>query len=106
MTKANILITGASGYLGGTLLARWQSAQISGYEKLYALIRKPEQAETVKKLYGAEPVQVAGNSWYEPDHAKAIGWKPEFGPEHILDVVDDEVSLILGNLTDSPRGHR
>ncbi|KAF5589024.1 nad dependent epimerase dehydratase family [Fusarium subglutinans] len=59
MTKADVLITGASGYLGGTLLARWQSAQISGYEKLYALIRKPEQAETVKKLYDAEPVQAS-----------------------------------------------
>ncbi|KAF5575640.1 nad dependent epimerase dehydratase family [Fusarium pseudocircinatum] len=59
MTKANILITGASGYLGGTLLARWQSAQISGYGKLYALIRKPEQAEAVTKLYGAEPVLVS-----------------------------------------------
>ncbi|KAF5691277.1 nad dependent epimerase dehydratase family [Fusarium denticulatum] len=59
MTKANILITGASGYLGGTLLARWQSAQISGYEKLYALVRKPEQVEVVKKLYGAEPVQIS-----------------------------------------------
>ncbi|KAM6522997.1 hypothetical protein FALCPG4_012602 [Fusarium falciforme] len=59
MTKTNILITGASGYLGGTLLARWHSAQISGYEKLFALVRKPEQAEAVKKLYDAEPVQVS-----------------------------------------------
>ncbi|KAF5231752.1 hypothetical protein FANTH_13274 [Fusarium anthophilum] len=281
MTKANILITGASGYLGGTLLARWQSAQILGYEKLYALIRtkqfsslsglpnkrplldtdpelyelqknanppmkemevsldtnchvvelglefrvktyvfspcivygkgegfgnpisiqtvdivnaalackyvysitdpsdkwpvcsvsdtinyaillikavlngqdldygkngfylassgrlcwmdlykgvakalynrglinddnvRPiteEARETISKGLGITPdtieLKVAGNSWYEPDHAKAIGWKPEFGPERILELVDDEVSLILGNLTDSPRGHR
>lgn len=50
----NILITGASGYLGGTLLARWNSAQLPAYNKLYALIRTPEQGEAVKQ-YGAIP---------------------------------------------------
>ncbi|KAF2135345.1 uncharacterized protein K452DRAFT_323110 [Aplosporella prunicola CBS 121167] len=33
----NILITGASGYLGGTLLSRWNEARLDGYDKLFAL---------------------------------------------------------------------
>lgn len=53
----NILITGASGYLGGTLLARWAGADLPAYRKLFALVRKPEQGEAVEK-YGAEPLVV------------------------------------------------
>lgn len=55
----NVLITGASDYLGGTLLARWHASQLSGYDKLYAFIRKPEQAEIVQQKYGAEPIQIS-----------------------------------------------
>ncbi|KAI3324569.1 NAD(P)-binding protein [Xylariaceae sp. AK1471] len=51
----NILITGGSGYLGGTLLARWKEANLPAYNKLFALVRTPEQAEAVKQ-YGAEPL--------------------------------------------------
>lgn len=51
----NILVTGASGYLGGTFLARWSSANLPAYHKLYALVRKEEQKEAVK-AYGAEPL--------------------------------------------------
>ncbi|KAI8170063.1 hypothetical protein K4K49_005438 [Colletotrichum sp. SAR 10_70] len=51
----NILVTGASGYLGGTLLARWKEAGLSGYDKLFALVRTDAQAEAVKS-YGAEPL--------------------------------------------------
>ncbi|KAI9934779.1 hypothetical protein ASPWEDRAFT_44283 [Aspergillus wentii DTO 134E9] len=51
----NILITGASGYLGGTLLARWASANLPAYQNLYALVRTDSQAEAVKQ-YGAEPI--------------------------------------------------
>ncbi|KAI1822924.1 hypothetical protein F4861DRAFT_358681 [Xylaria intraflava] len=51
----NILITGSSGYLGGTLLARWNTAGLPAYNKLYALVRTPAQAEAVKQ-YGAEPL--------------------------------------------------
>ncbi|OHE91510.1 hypothetical protein CORC01_13206 [Colletotrichum orchidophilum] len=56
MTKShNILITGVSGYLGGTLLARWASASLTGYDKLFALVRTDAQREQVKQ-YGAEPL--------------------------------------------------
>ena len=51
---ANILITGASGYLGGTLLARWKTANLPAHGKLYALVRNDEQARAVTP-YGAEP---------------------------------------------------
>ncbi|KAI0810155.1 hypothetical protein GGR55DRAFT_678752 [Xylaria sp. FL0064] len=51
----NILITGGSGYLGGSLLARWQEANLPAYNKLYALVRTPQQAEAIKQ-YGAEPL--------------------------------------------------
>ncbi|KAI0872635.1 hypothetical protein GGS24DRAFT_466870 [Hypoxylon argillaceum] len=49
----NILITGGSGYLGGSLLARWNEANLPAYNKLFALVRTPQQAEAVKQ-YGAE----------------------------------------------------
>ncbi|PNS18681.1 hypothetical protein CAC42_5220 [Sphaceloma murrayae] len=51
----NILMTGASGYLGGTLLAKWEQANVKGYDKLYALVRNPEHAKAVGR-YGAEPL--------------------------------------------------
>ncbi|KAI1752667.1 hypothetical protein F4782DRAFT_499630 [Xylaria castorea] len=51
----NILVTGGSGYLGGSLLARWKEANLPAYNKLFALVRTPKQAEAVKP-YGAEPL--------------------------------------------------
>ncbi|RAL13349.1 NAD(P)-binding protein [Aspergillus homomorphus CBS 101889] len=51
----NILITGASGYLGGTILARWSNAKLPPHNKLYALVKTDEQGEKVKQ-YGAEPL--------------------------------------------------
>lgn len=49
-----ILITGGSGYLGGTLLARWQEAHLPPtYDKLFALVRTDAQAQAVQQ-YGAE----------------------------------------------------
>lgn len=53
MSSHRILITGASGYLGGTLLARWKDADLPAYDKLYALVRTDAQAEAIKQ-YGAE----------------------------------------------------
>ncbi|KFZ18696.1 hypothetical protein V501_01067 [Pseudogymnoascus sp. VKM F-4519 (FW-2642)] len=50
-----ILITGAFGYLGGTLLAHLGAARLPAHNKLYALVRSTEQGEAVKQ-YGAEPL--------------------------------------------------
>lgn len=50
-----ILITGASGYLGGTLLARLSKDGLPPYAGLYALVRNQSQADAVKQ-YGAEPL--------------------------------------------------
>ena len=55
--KPSILVTGASGYLGGTLLANWKAANLEDlYQHVYSLVRKPEQAEAVKQ-YSVTPVQ-------------------------------------------------
>ncbi|KAH0428275.1 NAD dependent epimerase/dehydratase [Colletotrichum camelliae] len=54
----NILLTGASGYLGGSLFAGLKSARLSGYGKIYALVRSDAQKEAVQQ-YGAEPLSVS-----------------------------------------------
>ncbi|PVH77053.1 NAD(P)-binding protein [Cadophora sp. DSE1049] len=59
-----ILITGASGYLGGDFLARLPTSNLPPYEKLYALVRTDNQAAAVKK-YGAEPLRFAVNNQAE-----------------------------------------
>ncbi|KAI0137779.1 NAD(P)-binding protein [Hypoxylon sp. NC0597] len=51
----NILITGGSGYLGGTLLVRMGAANLPPYGKLFASVRSSEQAEGVQQ-YGAQPL--------------------------------------------------
>jgi nucleoside-diphosphate-sugar epimerase len=51
----NILITGGSGYLGGSLLAQLKSADLPPYSRLYALVRTDAQAEAVRQ-YNAEPL--------------------------------------------------
>jgi nucleoside-diphosphate-sugar epimerase len=43
----NILLTGVSGYLGGTLLARLQNAKLPPFQNMYAMVRTQEQAEKV-----------------------------------------------------------
>ncbi|KAI0879824.1 NAD(P)-binding protein [Annulohypoxylon maeteangense] len=51
----NVLITGGSGYLGGTLLARMGGANLPPYGKLYASARTAEQADSLRQ-YGAQPL--------------------------------------------------
>lgn len=51
-----ILLTGASGYLGGTLLARFKAARLPAHDKLYVLVRTDAQ-ETAVQDYGAEPLR-------------------------------------------------
>jgi nucleoside-diphosphate-sugar epimerase len=53
----SILLTGASGYLGGSLLSYLHNhrTELPPHKTIYALVRTPEQAETVKK-FGAEPL--------------------------------------------------
>lgn len=53
----NILITGGSGYLGGTLLARLRAAGLPPYGTLYALVRSDSQADAVAQ-YGARPLRL------------------------------------------------
>ncbi|KAL4901715.1 hypothetical protein BDW74DRAFT_181433 [Aspergillus multicolor] len=55
----NILLTGTSGYLGGTLLTHLQKTKstLPPYNKLYALTRTESQASSVRK-YGAEPLVI------------------------------------------------
>lgn len=63
----NILLTGASGYLGGSLLTHISRGTIAlpAYGKLFALVRTPEQAEKVKE-YSAEPLT------FNPTDEKAV----------------------------------
>ncbi|KAI4617736.1 hypothetical protein J4E83_006068 [Alternaria metachromatica] len=51
----SVLITGASGYLGGSLLAALHNDELPEHKDIYALVRSPDQAEAVKK-YGARPL--------------------------------------------------
>ncbi|KAK6005820.1 hypothetical protein QM012_007462 [Aureobasidium pullulans] len=55
MSDNNILVTGGSGYLGGTLLHRLKLAELAPYNTLCALVRTDSQAHAVKQ-YGAEPL--------------------------------------------------
>ncbi|OQO01506.1 hypothetical protein B0A48_12540 [Cryoendolithus antarcticus] len=56
----NILITGGSGYLGGSLLEHLKSSNntVSTYGHVYALVRTDEQAKQVKALYNATPITI------------------------------------------------
>lgn len=53
----SILITGGSGYLGGTLLARLRRDELPAHKAIYALVRTKEQEDAVKQ-YGVEPIHI------------------------------------------------
>ncbi|KAF2278574.1 NAD(P)-binding protein [Westerdykella ornata] len=56
-TDVEVMDVVTSGYLGGTLLAHLQTANLPPYSKLYALVRTPAQAEGVRQ-YGATPLNI------------------------------------------------
>jgi hypothetical protein len=74
----SILITGASGYLGGSLLAELSRTKLPPHHTIYALVRSDAQAEQVKE-YGAEPLRL------------------DFGNEGavIKTIVEAEISIIF-----------
>jgi uncharacterized protein YbjT (DUF2867 family) len=53
----SILITGASGYLGGTLLANLHRDTLPPHKDVYALVRSKEQEDAVQ-CYGALPIHL------------------------------------------------
>ncbi|KAK5740650.1 hypothetical protein LTR17_004455 [Elasticomyces elasticus] len=56
MTR-NVLITGAYGYLGGSLLEHLENShKLPTYGTIYALVRSEEQAKQVKALYNVTPL--------------------------------------------------
>ncbi|KAL6820198.1 hypothetical protein J3E69DRAFT_374244 [Trichoderma sp. SZMC 28015] len=65
----NILLTGASGYLGGSILAQLHnpssSIELPAHGKIYALVRSDAQAQAVRD-YGAEPTS------FDPGNEAAI----------------------------------
>jgi uncharacterized protein YbjT (DUF2867 family) len=53
----NILITGGSGYIGGSLLAQLKkTSDLPSYGTTYALVRNEDQATKVKSHYNATPL--------------------------------------------------
>lgn len=52
----NILLTGVSGYLGGTLLADLPTANLPNINNLYALVRSDTQAHAVRECSNATPL--------------------------------------------------
>ena len=52
-----LLITGGSGYLGGTLLARLPQADLPAYDKIFALVRTDAQADAVSQYADVTPLR-------------------------------------------------
>jgi nucleoside-diphosphate-sugar epimerase len=54
----NILLTGVSGYLGGSLLHEWKTSGPPNHGTISALVRNEGQAKKVAK-YGVEPLIIS-----------------------------------------------
>lgn len=78
MPPHRVLLTGASGYLGGSLLTQLSTAKLPSYEKLYALVRKDEHKAAVK-AYGALPLNFNVSDRHEVESA----------------VVDNRITIVL-----------
>eukprot|EP01117_Protostelium_nocturnum_P019401 TRINITY_DN8408_c0_g1_i1.p1 TRINITY_DN8408_c0_g1~~TRINITY_DN8408_c0_g1_i1.p1 ORF type:complete len:344 (-),score=131.33 TRINITY_DN8408_c0_g1_i1:163-1194(-) len=57
--KISILITGATGYIGGTVLGHLLKSSIRPQIEITALIRDSNQSETIQKI-GVKPIQFSG----------------------------------------------
>lgn len=44
------------------------------------------------------PLQLSGSCTLIADHGKAIGWRPKFAPEHVLEAADAEVATVLKHI--------
>ncbi|KPM40556.1 hypothetical protein AK830_g5994 [Neonectria ditissima] len=71
MSQRNVLITGASGYLGGTFVDQLADASLPSHGNIFALVRTASQAQAVKK-YGLDAVT------FDPYDEAAV-------EQHILD---------------------
>jgi hypothetical protein len=76
----NILLTGVSGYLGGSLLTHIHRGTVTlpAHGKIYALVRTPQQQETVRQ-YAVEPLTFNPHD----DNAVRDG------------IVDNDISIVL-----------
>lgn len=56
--RRNVLITGGSGYLGGSILAELKKTDLPPHGTTYALVRSDDQAGKVKEHYNATPITI------------------------------------------------
>jgi len=54
-----------------------------------------KMGEVIKCPPGIVPFQVAGFCSIRGDNGRALGWKPEYGLDHLMSSVPDEVDFIL-----------
>lgn len=57
MSSHKVIITGASGYIGGSVLSLIQSRQLVQADQIYAVVRKDEHEAEVRKC-GANPLRI------------------------------------------------
>lgn len=65
------------------------------------LVDDAAQAEMGKALGCPKdmvPLFLGGKCTLEARHGREIGWNPQYPPEHILDLAEAEVELILKNI--------
>lgn len=57
-----------------------------------------KMAEALNVEPSSVVVKISGESTYTAKHGRLIGWQPEYPPEHILEMLDEEVELILKHI--------
>lgn len=90
----NVLITGGSGYLGGSLLdLLHRSEPIPGCGTIYALVRSEEQAKQVEKSYHCKPANFDLSN--EVEVTSYLQEKKISVVFHLIDAVNSHVQLLL-----------